>query len=77
MESASLFSLKLWNPLPRFQINHGIRFLVLIENMEFASSFSLKPRKPLPWLRPLNYFPEFLSEFEAIFETALALESGP
>jgi hypothetical protein len=53
--------------------NRGIRFRGVIETAEAASTVTLRRRKPTI----SNDFLEFLGEFEAIFETDLALESGP
>jgi hypothetical protein len=48
-------------------------FRGLYETTEATSAVSIKPRKP--YISD-NYL-DFLDEFEAIFETALARESGP
>jgi hypothetical protein len=48
-------------------------FRCLIETIESASAASLKPLKQTIW----NDYREFLGNFEAIWETALARESGP
>jgi hypothetical protein len=54
-------------------MNCQIRFYGLIETAESASALSLKLRKPTI----SNKYLRFLSEFEAICETALVCESGP
>jgi hypothetical protein len=56
----------------RSQWNRGSRFRSHIEISEAASAVTLTLRKPII----SNDFLEFLREFEAIFETALARESG-
>jgi hypothetical protein len=48
-------------------------FRGLIESAESASAVKIKPRKPII----SNDFLEFLCEFDAFFETALARGSGP
>jgi hypothetical protein len=45
----------------------------LIETLEATSAVTLRQRKPII----SNKFLEFLGKDEAIFETALAHESGP
>jgi hypothetical protein len=72
-EAASAFSLKPPKPLSGSHWNRGIRFRGLIETAEVASAVSLRQLKPTI----SNDYLEFLSNFEAICETALARESGP
>jgi hypothetical protein len=48
-------------------------FSGLYQTSEAASAVYIRPRKPYI----SNNYLDFLSEFEAIFETALAHESGP
>jgi hypothetical protein len=48
-------------------------FSGLYETTDAASAVSNRPRKPYI----SNNYLDFLGEFEAIFETALAHESGP
>jgi hypothetical protein len=72
--------------------HRGSRFCGLYQTAEAASAVSIRPRKLsqkflcLPWSlsdRGSHTFPTIISifsilgEFEAIFETALAHESGP
>jgi hypothetical protein len=49
------------------------RFCGLYQSVEAASAVYMRPRKPYI----SNNYLDFLGEFEAIFETALAHESGP
>jgi hypothetical protein len=72
-----IFSRILWSHWNRRSRFHG-----LIEAGKAGSTVSLKPQKWLPRPLPLkqtisNNYLEFLSDFEAICETALAHESGP
>jgi hypothetical protein len=65
--------------LPRSHIDCGGGFHGLNETVEAASVVYMRPRN---WLsRSLldrgSHYLNFLAEFEAIFEMALALESGP
>jgi hypothetical protein len=73
MESASTVSLKPRNRLPRSHWDHWICFRSLNETAEFASAVTLRPQKPFF----SNDYLEFLDDFESIFKTALAHESGP
>jgi hypothetical protein len=59
--------------LPRSIWDRGSSFHGLYETAEAASAVFIRPRKPYISNNYLN----FLGEFEAIFETALAHESGP
>jgi hypothetical protein len=73
-EYTSVVSLKPWKSVPRSQWNRWIRFSSLIETAEAASTASLKSQNQAISREYL----EFLREFEAICEMALAREyQGP
>jgi hypothetical protein len=69
----SAVSLKPPYSLPRSHWNHGICFRGLIETAEAASTVSLRPLKPTI----SNDYLEFLGDFEAICEMALAPDPWP
>jgi hypothetical protein len=69
----SAVSIRLWKQLPRSISDHGSGFGGLYQTAEAAFSVSIISQKPYISNNYLN----FLGEFEAIFETALAHESGP